>query len=298
MWLELLPNPTILNDPAYFSPRYFSQLFSIMSSKFRLFMDKDENGIVRFLIEVDDNIAPSLSEYLSMLLKCSVRESNPPKLDYKYRLEATMARHYSFPISKKWPEDQQCIFHPPIPVDSIISSILTLGTAVEIISKPKNNLKFIKSKATIEKSLSRTFECNIFIYGNKKESLRATLQSFPKTSKNWFIEYKIKKQDKWKFEKFSNHIVSSNKSFILKILALFFGLIFLKNFNLKSIINLMDSFIFPAFLMSLILPVLFIKDYKIIALSDYELASIFSFPSPTIPVKKPISALAVVRNER
>ncbi|MDH5807379.1 MAG: hypothetical protein QXW62_04845 [Candidatus Methanomethylicaceae archaeon] len=296
MWLELIPNHVILNDPAYFSPKYFSQLFSIMSNEFRLFIDKDENGFIRFLIEVDDNIAIPLSEYLSILLKCSIRESDIPNLNYKYRLEATMARHYSFPISKKWSDDQQNIFHPPIPIDSIISSILTLGTAIEIISKPKNNLKFIKNKDTIEKYSSRIFECNIFIYGNKKESLRATLQSFPKTSKNWLIEYKIKKQNKWKFQKFSNHIISSNKSLLLKALFLAIVLIFLKNFNLKFIINLFNPLIFSLFLL-LIIPILFIKDYKIIALSDYELASIFSFPSPCIPMKKPISTLVVVRNE-
>lgn len=296
MWLELLPNPTILNDPTYFPPKYFSQLFSMISSEFRLFMEKDENGIVRFLIEVDDSIAIPLSEYLSVLLKCSVREVLPPKLNYRYRLEATMARHYSFPISKKWPEDQQCTFHP-IPADFIISSILTLGTAIEIISRPKNDLKFVKSRATMEKPMSRAFECNVFIYGNKKESLRATLQSFPKTSKNWLVEYKIKRRSEWGFQGFSGHYISRNKSLVLKFLALFVSLMLLKNINLKFIMAMVD-FALPLLSMLFVIPILFLKDYKMVVLSDYELASIFSFPSPGIPVKKPISALAVVRNER
>lgn len=295
MWLELIPNPTVLSDPTHFPPKYFSQLFSIMSSEFRLFMDKDENGAIRFLIEVNDEMANPLSEYLSILLKCSVRESDPPKLNYIYRLEATMARHYGLPISKKWPDDQQFNFHP-IPVDSIISSILTLGTAVEIISKPKNDLKFIR-KVAKEKQLSRIFECNIFIYGNRKESLRATLQSFPKTSRNWLIEYKVKRRNEWSFQRFFNHFISSNKSLILKALFLALSFIFLKAFSLKLIFNLIDSLIFPLILL-LIIPILFIRDYKVIALSDYELASIFSFPSPNIPMRKPISALVVVRNER
>ncbi|MCS7098216.1 MAG: hypothetical protein NZ922_04495 [Candidatus Methanomethyliaceae archaeon] len=291
MWLELLPNPTILNDPAYFSPRYFSQLFSIMTNQFRLFIERDKSGVVRFLMEVNDEIALSISEYISTLLKCSIHQCDPPMLNYKYRLEAMMAKHYRFPITKKWSEDQQWIFHPPIPADSIISSILALGTAVEIISKPKNNL----SGVIDEKSLSRIFECNIYIYGNRKEWVRATLSSFPKTSKNWLVEYKIKKQEGWKFKGLSKHILASNKLLILKVLALALGLIFLKNFNIKSI--LMLSFSFDS-LIILILPliILLIKDYRAIALCDYELASIFSFPSPSIPVKKPI--MAVVRNGR
>lgn len=296
MWLELLPNPAVLNDPAHFPPKYFSQLFSVMSSEFRLFMYKDEDGAIRFLIEVDDEIAAPLSEYLSILLKCSVRESNPPRLSYRYRLEATMARHYSFPISKKWPDDQQCISNP-VPVDSIISSILALGTAVEIISKPKNNLKFIRGKAAKEKRLSRIFECNVFIYGNKRESLRATLQSFPKTSSNWLVEYKVKRRGEWNFRGFSNHFISSNRSLLLKASFLALSLIFLKSFNLKFVFDVIDSLIFPLIPL-LIMPIVFMRDYKVIALGDYELASIFSFPSPGIPVKRPISALAVVRDER
>lgn len=294
MWLELLPNPTILNDSTYFSPKYFSQLFSIITNQFRLFIERDESGVVKFLMEVDDGIALSISEYISTLLKCSIHQCDPPVLNYKYRLEAMMANHYKFPISKKWPEDQQWIFHPLVPADSIISSILALGTAVEIISKPRNNLSGIID----EKSLSRIFECNIFIYGNRKDYVRATLSSFPKTSKNWLVEYKIKKQRVWKFKGLSKHILASNKLPILKILALALGFIFFKNFNIKSILTLNFSELLILLILPLVISIiiLFIKDYKIIVLSDYELASIYSFPSPSIPVKKPISAMVVVRN--
>jgi hypothetical protein len=319
MWLEILPNTTILNDPLYFSPKYFSQLFSIIPTKFRLFIERDEEYCIRLLIEIDDNFALPFAEYASTLLKASVHKTKPPNLKYRYRLEATLANHFSYPISKSFSESlNQTNMYPLIPSDSLMTSILTLGTAVEIFASPSekisreissylSKLKNINSKKIemiYEKSLSRLFKCNIFIYGNTKEAIRATLASFSKTSMNYLIEYSIKECKKWKFKySISNHYIQKYKSILIKYIPLSILIlpILLKS-NINSILELLLLKTIPneiitcsiASLLSFIFLII-TKEYKTIGLSDYELASIFSFPSPEIPLKRPLSIQKMVR---
>jgi hypothetical protein len=155
MWVELLPNPTVMNDPTYFPPKYFAQLFtSLGETQFRLFISAEAIGgdnaaeptaagsAVRLLMELDDSIAPSAVEYARTLLKADVNQCEPPALNYKYRLEATLAKPCAFPISyvtRQWIDryapSSQSQMHAPVPADSLFTSILTRGTAVEIVAR-------------------------------------------------------------------------------------------------------------------------------------------------------------------
>jgi hypothetical protein len=151
MWVELLPNPTVMNDPTYFPPKYFAQLFtSLGETQFRLFISAEAIGgdnaaagsAVRLLMELDDSIAPSAVEYARTLLKADVNQCEPPALNYKYRLEATLAKPCAFPISyvtRQWIDryapSSQSQMHAPVPADSLFTTILTRGTAVEIIAR-------------------------------------------------------------------------------------------------------------------------------------------------------------------
>jgi hypothetical protein len=323
MWLEILPNTTILNDPLYFSPKYFSQLFSIIPSNFRLFIERDEEYCIRLLIEIDDKIALPFAEYISTLLKASVHKAKPPNLKYRYRLEATLARHCSYPISKNFSNELiQTNVYPSIPSDSLMTSILTLGTAIEIFAIPSERvskeisyyLSKLKNKNSKkievihEKSLSRLFECNIFIYGNTKEAIKATLAAFSKTSMNYLIEYSIKENKQWKFKySLSYHYIQRYRSTLIKYIPISILIlpILLKS-NISSIMGLFLSGIIPNeiiiySIMSLFsfISLLITKEYRTIGLSDYELASIFSFPSPEIPLKRPLSIqkMVKIRNE-
>lgn len=158
MWVELLPNPTVMNDPTYFPPKYFAQLFtSLGETQFRLFVERASaeaiggdstteptaaGSAVRLLMELDDSIAPSAVEYARTLLKADVNRCEPPALNYRYRLEATLARPCAFPISyvtRQWIDryapSSQSQMHAPVPADSLFTSILTRGTAVEIVAR-------------------------------------------------------------------------------------------------------------------------------------------------------------------
>ncbi len=323
MWLEILPNTTILNDPSYFSPKYFSQLFSIIPSKFRLFIERDEEYYIRLLIEIDDNIAMPFSEYISTLLKATVHKSKPPNLKYQYRLEATLARHCSYPISKNFSNELiQMNIYPSIPSDSLMTSILTLGTAIEIIAIPSEKiskeisfyLSKLKNKNSkkieiiYEKSISRLFECNIFIYGNTKEAIRATLSAFSKTSMNYLTEYSIKENKQWEFKySISHHYIQKYKSILIKYIPISILILpILLRSNISSIIELFlfgiisnEIIIYSMISLFSFIYLLITKEYKTIGLSDYELASIFSFPSPEIPLKRPLSIqkMVKIRNE-
>ena len=158
MWIELLPNPTVMNDPTYFPPKYFAQLFtSLGETQFRLFIERASaeaiggdntteptaaGSAVRLLMELDDSIAPSAVEYARTLLKADVNRCEPPVLNYRYRLEATLAKPCAFPISyvtRQWIDryapSSQSQMHAPVPADSLFTSILTRGTAVEIVAR-------------------------------------------------------------------------------------------------------------------------------------------------------------------
>ena len=259
MWIELLPNPTIMNDPTYFPPKYFAQLFaSLGETTFRLFIERDGEGkTIRLLMELDDSIAPSAVEYARTLLKADINQCAPPVLDYKYRLEATLSKSCAFPIShitRQWIDryapSSQNQMHLPVPADSLFTSILTRGTAVEVIAKAsqraasevstqvtklqrgkkmkdglpipggdlieraggvifnggatRSSTKYVepakdkKLDAASEKVLSKTFECNVFVYGNSKEDAENTLSSFVSTSMNTLKSRTLKHANKEK----------------------------------------------------------------------------------------------------
>jgi hypothetical protein len=147
-----------MNDPTYFPPKYFAQLFtSLGETQFRLFVERASaeaiggdstteptaaGSAVRLLMELDDSIAPSAVEYARTLLKADVNRCEPPALNYRYRLEATLARPCAFPISyvtRQWIDryapSSQSQMHAPVPADSLFTSILTRGTAVEIVAR-------------------------------------------------------------------------------------------------------------------------------------------------------------------